>query len=76
MATKIAHAGVCYVMKESSIKIHIPDQDGDFRQCSGLLAVSLSITTHRIHKSHLNYEYIAVEYRKPSVVNSQCVLRI
>ena len=76
MATKIAHADVCYVMKERSIKIHIPDKDGDVRQCAGRLAVSLSITTHIIHKSHRNYEYIAVEYRKPSVVNSQCVLRI
>ena len=38
MATKKAHAGVCYLIKKSSIKIHIPGQDGDFRKYTGFLA--------------------------------------
>ena len=71
-----AHAGVCYLIKEAgSIKIHIPGQDGDFRQCTGRHAFSSSITTHIIHKSHFNYEYITFEYKQPSFVNFQCVLR-
>ena len=36
MATKKAHAGVCYLIKKSSIKIHIPGQDGDFRKYTGI----------------------------------------
>ena len=32
IATKKAHAGACYLIKKSSIKIHIPGQDGDFRK--------------------------------------------
>ena len=32
IATKKAHAGVCYLRKKTSIKIHIPGQDGDFRK--------------------------------------------
>ena len=73
MATKIPHAGICYLIKESLIKIHIPGQDGDFRQCTGLLAISSSVTTHIIHKSHFNCEYITVEYKQPSFVNFQSV---
>ena len=38
IATKKAHAGVCYVIKESSIKIHVPVQDGDFGKYTGSLA--------------------------------------
>ena len=30
MGTTIAHDGVCYLIKERSIEIHIPGQDGDF----------------------------------------------
>ena len=50
---KKAHAGVCHQIKENSIKIHIPGQDGDFRQCTGCLTFSLSITAHIIHKSQI-----------------------
>ena len=31
-------ACVCYVIMKSSIKIHIPGQDGDFRKYTGSLA--------------------------------------
>ena len=34
IATKKAHADVCYLIKESSIEIHIPGQDGDVRHIS------------------------------------------
>ena len=39
ISTKKAHAGVCYllIIKKSSIKIHIPGQDGDFRKYTGSL---------------------------------------
>ena len=76
IATKKAHAGVCYLRKESSIKIHIPCQVGDFRKYTGSLAFSTYQTTHRIHKCHFNYEYITVEYRQPSFVNFQCACKI
>ena len=54
----------------------MPGQDGDFRHCAGRLAFSSSITTHTIHKSHFNYEYITVEYKQPSFVNFQCASKI
>ena len=38
IATKKAHADVCYLLKKSSIKIHISGQDGDFRKYTGSLA--------------------------------------
>ena len=38
IATKKAHAGVCYVTKKTSIKVHMPGQDGDFRKYTGSLA--------------------------------------
>ena len=38
IATKKAHIGVCCLIKKSSMKIHIPGQDGDFRQYTGSLA--------------------------------------
>ena len=38
IATKKAHAGVCYLIKKSSMKIHIPGQDSDFRKYTGSLA--------------------------------------
>ena len=38
IATKKAYAGVCYLIKKSSIKVHIPGQDGDFRKYTGSLA--------------------------------------
>ena len=38
IATKKAHAGVCNLIKKSSIKIHIPGQDGNFRKYTGSLA--------------------------------------
>ena len=38
IATKKAHAGVCYLIRKSSVKIHIPGQDGDFRKYTGSLA--------------------------------------
>ena len=38
IAAKKAHAGVCYVIKKNSMKIHIPRQDGDFRKYTGFLA--------------------------------------
>ena len=37
-SNKKAHAGVCYLIKKSSIKIHIPGQDGDYRKYTGSLA--------------------------------------
>ena len=38
IATQKAHAGVCYLIKKTSIKIHIPGQEGDFRKYTGSLA--------------------------------------
>ena len=38
IATQKAHAGVCYLIKKSSTKIHIPGQDGDCRKYTGSLA--------------------------------------
>ena len=62
ISTKKAHAGICYLRKKSSIKIHIPGQDGISESRQVPLPI-LSKTTHIMQKCHFNYEYITVEYR-------------
>ena len=56
IATKKAHAGVCYLIKKSSIKIHIPGQDGDFRKQTGSLA-------NFIVQNHTYYAEMSLQIR-------------
>ena len=57
IATQKSHAGVCYLIKKSSIKIHIPGQDGDFRKYTGSLA-------NFIVQNHTNNAEISFPLRK------------
>ena len=73
ITTKIAHDLLQYLVKESSIELHMPGQDGNFRKYAGSLAFPSSIITHITHKCHFTYEYITGEYKQPSFVIFQCV---
>ena len=77
MATKIAHAGVCYLIKKVQCKCTYLAKMAisDSVQVALPFQFSSSITIHIIHKSDFNYDYITVEYKQPSFVNIQCVLR-
>ena len=75
MGTTIAHDGVCYLIKERSIEINIPGQDGDFEYYTGFLAVSSSITAHIYNTQMSLLLGIHNCNGQPSFVNFQCVLR-
>ena len=76
VATKNAHAGVCYLIKESSIEIHIQYMARwRFRKVYRYPWLFVVKTTHTTYICQFNYEYITLEYRQPSFINFQCVLR-